>query len=154
MVGDTVRTNTMDIPTHQTIRSVAVIESVSCNSCPKLISLVDVKRFGLGDAVGGYRCLECRVLFEKARDALQDGLTAVLSDRPVEEIRCRVCGQTFEILEADTQRRLGRKCRWFTQIKDGEMALMDEFCSDAYARKTELYRGTKYEHEAKLKGSK
>jgi hypothetical protein len=130
--------------------SATIVDSVTCNGCAKLISLKDVLQWGLGDQASGYQCLECRVLFEKARDAMQDGIGAVMSDRPKEEIRCRVCQKTYEELYWLTQ----GKCRWFCQMKDGEMALMCGPCSDEYAKKADLYRGTHYEHVAKLRGNK
>lgn len=133
-----------------TPHSAAIIDSVSCNGCSKLIPLSEVRKYGLGNQADGYQCLECRILFLKAREALQDGLTTVMSDRPKEEIKCRVCLKSFEQLYAETQ----GKCRWFVQMKDGEMALMCKPCSDAYAPKTSLYRGTEHEAKAKLKGYK
>jgi len=82
---------------------------------------------------------------------MQEGLTFALSNRPVEEIKCRECQKTYEELYWQTS----GKCRWFCHSKDGEFALMCEFCSDDYARKaTNLYHATKFEHHAKLRGSK
>jgi len=134
-----------------TPHSAAIIDSVTCNGCTKLIALSEVRKYGLGNQADGYRCLECRTLFIKARDAMQDGLSLMLSDRPVEEVKCRSCQKTYEQLYWETN----GTCRWFCHIKDQEFALICGACSDAYARKaTALYRNTKFEHKAKLRGSK
>lgn len=133
--------------------TVAVItDTIRCNSCPRLIPLSEVRALGLGNGVDGVCCVYCRAEQINAMNAMADGLEVFASERPIEEVRCRACQLTFEEMRALNG---GMPPRFYGHMKDGEMALVCKTCSDVFAAKaTELYRGTKFESNAKLRGAK
>ena len=139
----------------------AIVESVSCNGCGKLISTKDVKKYGLGNLADGYQCFECLTAFQLAREALHEELSVKAAAVELPAITCIECRKTLDQLvfeeraRADKENRPVRHLPWYTQMKDGKWVSMCESCSDGYVRKqNDLYRGTKFEHDAKLRGSK
>ena len=136
--------------------SAAIVDSVSCNGCGKLISLKDVAQWGLGNEADGYQCIDCRAIFQAARDRTHDNLSVTtVANRTTAEVKCLQCRKSHEELNFETRRQFNRDVRWFAQMKDGIWVSMCETCSDAFVRKQNLlYRGTRFEHVAKLRGNK
>lgn len=70
---------------------------------------------------------------------------------------CPECGRSKEELAMAAEREGaldGDNVSMFMHVKDGIMQLLCKPCSDRYSATSGMFKGTQFEHDAKLKGYK